>query len=58
MIDLKNLTIEKAYQGMLHGEFTSRELTEAYLGIINNKNTDFSHERTFHSTQCDSLHHS
>ena len=38
MIDLKNLTIEKAHQSLLKGEFTCRELAQAYLEVIKEKN--------------------
>lgn len=38
MIDLKSLTIEKAHNAMKAGEFTSRQLTEAYLSAIKEKN--------------------
>src|SRR3989338_8730977 len=38
MIDLKNLTIEKAHQSLAKGDFTCRELAEAYLKIIKEKN--------------------
>lgn len=37
-IDLKNLTIKKAHEAMKAGEFTSRELTQAYLDVIKEKN--------------------
>src|SRR3989344_3753044 len=40
MIDLENLTIEKAHKAMKSGDFTSRELTEAYLKIIKEKNPE------------------
>src|SRR6185503_12568785 len=40
MIDLKNLTIEKAHQGFLSGEFTCRELAEEYLKVIKEKNQE------------------
>jgi len=40
MIDLRNLTIEKAHQDMKSGKYTSRELTEAYLKVIKEKNGD------------------
>ena len=40
MIDLKNLTIEKAHEMMKRGDFTSRELTEEYLKIIKEKNPE------------------
>ena len=36
-IDLKNLTIRKAHEALVRGDFTSRELTEAYLEEIKNK---------------------
>ena len=38
MIDLKNLTIEKAHQGFVNKEFTCRQLTEEYLKVIKEKN--------------------
>ena len=40
MIDLKNLTIEKAHKSLKNGDFTAVELVEAYLEVIktNNKN--------------------
>ena len=37
-IDLKNLTIEKAHQAFKSGEFSVRELIDAYLAIIAEKN--------------------
>lgn len=40
MIDLKNLTIEKAHQSLLAGEYTCRELSLAYLKVIKEKNTE------------------
>jgi len=40
MIDLKNLTIEKAHQALVSGEFTCRELVEEYLKVIKEKNAD------------------
>lgn len=40
MIDLKNLTIEKAHEGLTKGEFTCRELAEAYLNAISEKNKE------------------
>lgn len=40
MIDLKKLTIEKAHEGFLKGDFSCRELTEAYLEIIKKKNPE------------------
>lgn len=40
MIDLKNLTIEKAHEDLKKGVFTCRELAEAYLKIIKEKNTE------------------
>mgnify|MGYP001592180927 FL=1 len=40
MIDLKNLTIEKAHESLQKGEFTCRELVEAYLNVINQKNPE------------------
>ena len=40
MIDLKNLTIEKAHQSFKSGEFTCRELAEEYLKVIKEKNAE------------------
>lgn len=40
MIDLKNLTIEKAHAAMKSGEYSARELAEAYLTVIKEKNPD------------------
>ena len=40
MIDLKNLTIEKAHASMKSGEFTCVELLEAYLKNIDLKNKE------------------
>jgi aspartyl-tRNA(Asn)/glutamyl-tRNA(Gln) amidotransferase subunit A len=40
MINLKNLTIKKAHEAMKKGEFTSKELTQAYLDVIKEKNPD------------------
>ncbi len=40
MLDLKNLTIEKAREGMTKGEFTSADLVSAYLKNINKKNKE------------------
>ena len=40
MIDLKNLTIEKAHQGFKSGEFTCQNLAEAYLKVIEDKNQE------------------
>ena len=37
MIDLKNLTIEKAHKSLSKGEYTCRELVEAYLKNIKEK---------------------
>src|SRR5581483_3979690 len=34
MIDLKNLTIKKAHEALVKGHFTARELAEAYLSEI------------------------
>jgi aspartyl-tRNA(Asn)/glutamyl-tRNA(Gln) amidotransferase subunit A len=39
-IDLKNLTITKAHEALTKGEFTSVELTQAYLNEIATKNKD------------------
>ncbi len=38
MIDLKNLTIKKAHDHLVKGDFTVRELCEAYLEEIKKKN--------------------
>jgi aspartyl-tRNA(Asn)/glutamyl-tRNA(Gln) amidotransferase subunit A len=40
MIDLKNLTIKKAHEALVRGDFTVRELCEAYLSEIKKKNDD------------------
>ena len=40
MIDLKNLTIEKAHESLKNGDFTCRELVEEYLKVIKEKNKD------------------
>ncbi|MEI8174757.1 MAG: Asp-tRNA(Asn)/Glu-tRNA(Gln) amidotransferase subunit GatA [bacterium] len=40
MIDLKNLTIEKAGEAMKNGEYTSVDLTRAYLKNIEEKNKE------------------
>lgn len=40
MIDLKNLTIEKAHESLEKGEFTCKELAEAYLEAISKKNKE------------------
>ncbi len=37
-IDLKNLTIKKAHEAMKKGDFTSVQLTEAYIANIKSKN--------------------
>lgn len=39
-MDLKNLTIKKAHDGLLNGEFTSLDLTNAYIEEIKKRNTD------------------
>jgi len=39
-IDLKNLTIQKAHDSLMGGDFTSVELTQAYLDEIAKKNKD------------------
>ena len=39
-IDLQNLTIRKANEAMQRGEFTARELSEAYLAEIKKKNPE------------------
>ncbi len=40
MIDLKNLTIEKAHESLMSGQYTVRALTDAYLKNISEKNAD------------------
>jgi len=40
MIDLKNLTIEKAHESLLKEEFSCRELAEEYLKVIKEKNSN------------------
>ena len=39
-IDLKNLTIQKAHEALKKGDFTSVELTQAYLDEIKKNNGD------------------
>ena len=39
-IDLKNLTIKKAHEAMKNGEYTVRELVDAYLENIKEKNEE------------------
>jgi aspartyl-tRNA(Asn)/glutamyl-tRNA(Gln) amidotransferase subunit A len=40
MIDLKNLTVNKAHEAMISGEYTAMDLATAYLENIKNKNGD------------------
>ncbi|HTE48935.1 MAG TPA: amidase family protein, partial [Candidatus Paceibacterota bacterium] len=40
MIDLKNLTIEKAQESLSSGKFSCRELAEEYLKVIEEKNPE------------------
>ena len=40
MIDLKDLTIEKAHQSLKGGEYTCVELVQAYLEVIKKKNSE------------------
>ena len=40
MIDLKDLTIEKAHEALTKGDFTVRELVDSYLKNIAEKNAD------------------
>jgi aspartyl-tRNA(Asn)/glutamyl-tRNA(Gln) amidotransferase subunit A len=40
MIDLRSLTIAKAHDSLVKGEFTVTQLAEAYLEVIKEKNTD------------------
>ncbi len=39
-IDLKNLTIKKAHESLKNGEFTVRELVDAYLSVIQDKDKE------------------
>jgi aspartyl-tRNA(Asn)/glutamyl-tRNA(Gln) amidotransferase subunit A len=39
-INLKELTIRKAHEAMIRGDFTSVDLTKAYLEVIKEKNKD------------------
>ena len=39
MIDLKNLTIEKAHESLKNKEYSVRELADAYLDVIKEKNS-------------------
>ncbi|MES2216750.1 MAG: Asp-tRNA(Asn)/Glu-tRNA(Gln) amidotransferase subunit GatA [Patescibacteria group bacterium] len=39
-IDLKNLTITKAHEALIRGDYTSVDLTQAYLDEISKKNKD------------------
>jgi aspartyl-tRNA(Asn)/glutamyl-tRNA(Gln) amidotransferase subunit A len=38
MIDLNLLTVEKAHEGLIKGEFSSRQLVEEYIKVIKEKN--------------------
>jgi aspartyl-tRNA(Asn)/glutamyl-tRNA(Gln) amidotransferase subunit A len=40
MIDLKNLTIQKAHDALASGEYSVHELVDAYRAVITEKNTD------------------
>ena len=40
MIDLKNLTIEKAHEGLKKGTYTCKELLEEYLKVIDERNPE------------------
>jgi len=40
MIDLRNLTIEKAHESLSKGEYTVTDLVNAYLEVIKKKNSD------------------
>jgi len=40
MIDLKNLTIEKAHDALMKGDFSSVDLAKAYMEEIKKKNKD------------------
>jgi aspartyl-tRNA(Asn)/glutamyl-tRNA(Gln) amidotransferase subunit A len=39
-MDLKNLTIEKVHESLKKGEYTCKELVEAYLEVISKKNKE------------------
>lgn len=40
MIDLKNLTINKAHESMMKGEYTAVDLVKSYLEVIKEKNSE------------------
>lgn len=40
MIDLNSLTITKAHEALLRGDYTVRELVQAYLDVIKNTDTE------------------
>ncbi len=40
MIDLKNLTIEKAHASLIKGDYTVTDLVDAYLAVIKEKNKE------------------
>ena len=40
MIDLKNLTIEKAHEDLTTAKYSVRDLVDAYLKVITEKNTE------------------
>src|SRR3989344_8190215 len=40
MLEISNLTIEKAHEHLKNGDFSARELTESYLENIGEKNGD------------------
>ena len=40
MIDLQNLTIKKAHEALINGEYKVRDLVDAYLKVIKEKNTE------------------
>src|SRR5437016_3057316 len=40
MIDIKNLTIEQAHASLAKREYSVRELCEAYLAVIKEKNSE------------------
>ena len=39
-MDLKKLTIEKAHEDLKNGVYTCRQLAEAYLKVIEEKNSE------------------
>ena len=50
-IDLKNLTIKSAHDHLVKGDFTSVELTQAYLDVIAKKDKEINAYIQTHSLQ-------